>query len=140
MPINLTGSWRAVYAELNGQMTPVAHFSGIVITYSGKKFSIAVHGVVEHEGTYSINEKSTPAQITYVYTKSTFFELEKPRIGIVQVNGETFKDCLAGIGDPPPPTFNTTSESNAVMTIHQKSGTETGIGVSVSVNRKVSEW
>ena len=39
MAIDLTGTWRAVYSELDGEMTPVAHFSGIEITFRAIGFS-----------------------------------------------------------------------------------------------------
>jgi uncharacterized protein (TIGR03067 family) len=136
----LEGSWRAVYSELNGEMTAVAHFSGIVITFQGHKFEIEVNGVVEHSGTYSTNLKSSPAQITYVYEKSTFYELGKPRVGIFQVTNSTFKDCLGAIGAHAPASFNTTLKSDLVMTVHQRSGSERGVGVPVSLDRRVSQW
>lgn len=132
MPINLTGTWRAVYAELDGEMGPAAHFSGIAITYKEKKFEIHCHGVLEHEGEYSINERVSPAQITYVYTKSSYYELNKPRVGIVQLAGTTLKDCLGAVGAHPPATFNTTPKSDTVLTVHQKSGHEGGSNVRIT--------
>jgi uncharacterized protein (TIGR03067 family) len=141
MPINIVGTWRAVYSELNGEMTPVAHFSGIEISFTKDKFIIKVHGVLHHEGSYSIVEREgRPAEITYIYTKSTFYELNKPRAGIVQITGDTLKDCLGKVGGHVPSSFNTTQDSDHVMTIHQRHGTETGTGLPVSSSRAVSEW
>jgi uncharacterized protein (TIGR03067 family) len=137
---NLSGSWRAVYSELNGEMTAVSHFAGIVITFKGKQFDIEVNGVKEHAGTYNIDTKSDPARITYVYEQSTFYELGKPRVGIFQVTKNTFKDCLGAVGAVPPKSFNTTHASNVVMTIHQRIGSEKGTGLPVSQNREVSQW
>jgi hypothetical protein len=124
-------------------MTPVAHFSGIVATYEGNRFRIEVNGVVEHEGTYSIDEKVAPAQITYTYTKSTRYELNKPRVGIIQHVGHTFKECVAAIDARPPAGFNTEHGSNAVLTIHQTSGAEAGLGIpafNVSPHTVLSQW
>jgi uncharacterized protein (TIGR03067 family) len=139
--IDLTGSWRAVYAELNGEMTSADHFSGIVMSYDDDSFSIEVNGEVAHEGTYAIDESTDPAQITYTYSKSTFYETGKPRVGIVQLVGATFKDCLGAIGDPPPPSFNTTADSNTVMTVHARSGSESGLEIArISPEKTVSQW
>lgn len=138
--LDLTGSWRAVYSELNGEMTPVEHFSTIVIDFKGDEFSISVNGEVAHEGTYSIDDSTRPAQITYTYKRSTFYETGAPRVGIVQLVGDTFKDCLGAIGAPPPESFNTGADSDTVLTIHQRSGAEGGRGLNVSPSRLVSEW
>lgn len=138
--IDLTGRWRVVYSELDGEMTPVAHFSGIEIEYTKNKFKIFVHGVLQHTGTFSIDERAKPAQITYVYEKSTFYDVGKPRTGIVQLTGDTFKDCLGAIGAKPPASFNTSKSSELVLTIHQRAGAEGGSGLPVSVKRNVSEW
>jgi uncharacterized protein (TIGR03067 family) len=138
--IDLTGRWRAVYSELNGEMTPVAHFSGIEIEYMKNKFRIFVHGVLQHSGTYTIDERVKPAQITYVYDKSTFYDVGKPRVGIVQLTGDTFKDCLGAIGTKAPGAFNTSRDSDLVLTVHQRAGAEGGSGLQVSVKRNVSEW
>ena len=141
MAINLSGTWRVVYSELGGEMTPVAHFSGIVSTYKGGRFTIEVNGVVEHEGSYRIREKRGGfAEITYVYTRSTAFELDKPRPGIVQVTRNTFKVCTGKIGGSAPSTFNTKKGTDAVLTIHQKAGTEGGTGVPVAITRLASQW
>jgi uncharacterized protein (TIGR03067 family) len=138
--INLSGRWRVVYSELDGEMTPVAHFSGIEIEYMKNKFRIFVHGVLQHAGTFSINQRTKPAQITYVYEKSTFYDVGKPRVGIVQLTGDTFKDCLGAIGAKPPASFNTHKDSELVLTIHQRAGAEGGSGLAVSFKRNVSEW
>lgn len=138
--MDLTGSWRVVYAELNGEMTPVAHFSGIEMQYTGDKFQILVHGELKHHGTYAIDESVTPAKITYIYDKSSFYETGKPRIGIIQLIGDTFKDCLGAIGAAVPPSFNTSGSSNTVLTVHQRTGVEGGKIVADAVVRRVSEW
>jgi uncharacterized protein (TIGR03067 family) len=138
--INLTGTWHAVYGELNGEMTPAAHFSGIEITYKENRFQIHVHGVLEHEGEFSINEKTSPAQITYVYTKSSFFVLNKPRVGIVQIVGSTLKDCLGAVGAHPPANFNTEAKSDTVLTIHQKHGQEGGVRSAHVIPKLLAMW
>jgi uncharacterized protein (TIGR03067 family) len=140
MAINLTGKWRAVYSELNGEMAPVAHVSGIEITFEGDTFSISVSGSEEHSGTYMIDDSVEPARIHYVYMKSSFYKTNRCRVGIIQLTGSTFKDCLGGIGAPAPKSFTTTANSDTVMTIHQRVGAEGGSAVLVSASREVSQW
>lgn len=137
---NLNGNWRAVYSELEGEMTPVAHFSTILVSFKNGRFQIQSDGKVQHAGDYKLDAESTPARIIYTYRKSSFYECDKPRVGIIQLNGDTLKDCLGAIGAKPPKEFNTTEGSNTVMTVHQRVGSEAGIGLSVSFNADVSEW
>ena len=133
MATDLTGTWQEFYGEVDGRMGPVARTSSTVITYQGNKFSITVFGKLEHEGTYSVNDGSSPAQITFVYTKSSRFELNKPRTGILQLVGDTVKICIGPVGAPAPSNFNTTANSNAVLTIHQRKGSEGGAQDSFTV-------
>lgn len=136
--IDLTGSWRAVYSEINGEMSSVAHFSTIKITFRKDKFEIESDGKIKHLGTYNLNCDVSPAQITYTYEKSSFYKTNTPRIGIVQLNGDTLKDCLGAIGDKPPRAFNSKAGSGKVLTIHQRVGSEGGIKLG-SIG-DVSEW
>ncbi len=136
----LNGSWRAVYSELDGEMTPVAHFSTILVTFKSGRFQIQSDGKVQHAGVYELDTESSPARIIYTYKKSSFYKTEKPRVGIIQLTGDTMKDCLGAIGARPPKSFNTTADSNTVMTVHQRVGSEGGIGLSVSIVADVSEW
>ena len=140
MAINLTGTWQTVYAELNGQLARVAHYSLIRKTFIRNTFKIEVDGVLEHEGTYSINDKVSPSQITFVYKKSSFFELGKRRVGIVQLTGDTLKMCVGAVGAKAPSSFNTERESDAVLTVQQRKGAEKGVISNVSLSRNVVIW
>lgn len=126
MADNLTGTWHAVYAEQDGQMAAAAYVSTIELMYSGNKFSVNVEGKLAHEGTYSINDKTVPHQVTLVYTKSSHFELNKPRHGIFQLSGDTYKDCFGAVGGHVPASFDTTPHSNSGFTIFQRKGHEGG--------------
>jgi len=125
----LTGTWHDVYAEVDGEMAAAAYVSGIQLTFHGERFSVTVHDKVEHEGTYSVNDKNDPRQITLVYTKSSHFELNKPRTGIAQLTGDTFKLCLGAVGAHPPSALNTTPKSSTVLTVFRKKGLEGGTPV-----------
>jgi uncharacterized protein (TIGR03067 family) len=124
MAINLTGTWHGVYAEVDGEAMPANYARSLESSYHGNGFSIKVRGQLEHEGTYSINENSNPTQITFVYTRSSRFQLNTPRTGILQLVGDTYKNCIGAVGAAPPSAFNTTAQSNTVLTILHKSGAE----------------
>jgi uncharacterized protein (TIGR03067 family) len=120
MASDVSGTWHGVYCEVDGEIIPPAYVGTIEAKYERGEFSIKVQGKVEHEGTYTIDDKKEPAHITFVYTKSSRFETGKPRVGIFQVTGGTYKNCLGPIGAKAPHTFNTTAKSNTVLTVLQK--------------------
>jgi uncharacterized protein (TIGR03067 family) len=139
MAHNLTGTWHAVYGELDGEMAAAAHVSGIELSYHANKFSVTVHGKLEHEGTYSVDDSIQPHQVTFVYTKSSYFDLNKPRTGIFQLTGETYKDCLGAVGDRAPSGFSTGPKSNTVLTIFRKKGLEGGTPLNVLQTNQVGK-
>jgi uncharacterized protein (TIGR03067 family) len=142
MALDLTGTWHGVYAEVDGEALSASYSRGVESTYQVNEFSIKIHGKVEHEGTYSINEKVDPNQITFVYTKSSHFELNKPRTGILQLAGTTYKNCIGAIGAKVPHGFNTAPNSNTVLTVLQKKGAEAAASEAISpqVGPRILAW
>jgi uncharacterized protein (TIGR03067 family) len=128
MALDLTGTWHGTYAEVNGEARPASYSRSLESTYQENKFTIRIRGQVEHEGTYSLNESTNPTQITFVYIKSSHFQLNTPRTGILQVVGDTYKNCMGAIGGPVPDEFNTKANSNTVLTILDKRGAAEGPG------------
>jgi uncharacterized protein (TIGR03067 family) len=122
MAHDVSGTWHGVYCEVDGEIIPPAYVASLEAKYEKGEFSIKVQGKVEHEGTYTIDDKKEPAQITFVYTKSSRFETGKPRVGIFQITGGTYKNCLGQVGSKAPSAFNTTARSNTVLTVLQKGG------------------
>ena len=120
MAHDVTGTWHGVYCEVNGEALPAPYAPSLEATYEAGKFSIKVQGKVEHEGNYSLDDKVEPHRITFTYTKSSRFETGKPRVGIFQVTGDTYKNCLGAVGTKPPSSFNTTAKSDTVLTILAK--------------------
>jgi uncharacterized protein (TIGR03067 family) len=137
---SLQGRWRVVYSELNGEMTPVDEFSTIVIENKGDRFSVEKNGTVAAEGKYSVNVSVTPHEIVYIYSKGAEVFLGAPRAGVLQLEGETLKTCLGAVGQRPPNSFNTVPDSDAVLSIHQRVGSEGGKGLSVARSRQTSQW
>ncbi|GET41310.1 hypothetical protein [Microseira wollei] len=138
----LQGRWRVVYSEFDGEMTPVADFSTIVIENNGSQFSVEKNGSIVHEGKFSINVSVTPHEIVYIYTRGSEVFLGGPRVGVFQLVGDTFKTNLAAVGHRSPQDFNTFPDSGTVLSIHQKVGSESGreIAALSSTTRAVSQW
>jgi uncharacterized protein (TIGR03067 family) len=139
MASDVSGTWHGVYCEVDGEIIPPAYVASLEAKYEKGNFSIKVQGKVEHEGTYTIDDKKEPAQITFVYTRSSRFEIGKPRVGIFQVTGGTYKNCLGPVGAKAPSTFNTSGKSNTVLTVLQK-GEASKASVTPDIPQRVLQW
>ena len=139
---HLTGTWQAVYSEVNGELASVAHTGIIRHIYVANRFQVSLEEEIVHEGTYSLSDKTTPHQITFVYTKSSHFELNKPRVGIIQLVGNTSKICLGEVGAHAPTGFNTVSRSNTTLIVLQKHGFEAGRSIKelAAITTKSTLW
>src|SRR5262245_6046999 len=82
---SMQGRWRAVYSELDGEMTPVAEFSSIVMEHKGTDFVVEKNGKVVDEGRFSINTTVSPHELAYIYKKGPDIFLGGPRPGIIQL-------------------------------------------------------
>src|SRR5215213_856179 len=137
----LQGDWRVVYSEFNGEMTPVADFSTIVLTHKGSNFSVAKNGKVLYEGRYSVNTAVMPHRVVLFYTKSADEAfLGGPRVGLAQLVGDTLKTILPPVGQEPPKDFTTYPDSDFVLSVHQRVGSEKGAALSAAKTRFVSQW
>jgi uncharacterized protein (TIGR03067 family) len=137
----LQGDWRAVFSEFNGEMTPVGDFSTIVLTHKDNNFSVAKNGKVLHEGRYSLNTAVKPHVIALTYTKSANEAfLGGPRVGIAQLVGDTLKTVFPPVGQEPPKDFTTFPDSDLVLTVFQRAGSEKGTGLSVARTKFISQW
>ena len=142
---SLQSRWRAVYSEVEGEMTPINDFSALILEHAGNTFTVANKGATVDEGTFSVNVTVTPHELVYIYSKGQPQFLGAPRRGIFQIEGNTLKLCMSPIGHPSPAEFNTRPNSQVVLNIWQRTdanGTDTKSAVSAVVaNRRVeSEW
>jgi uncharacterized protein (TIGR03067 family) len=118
----INGRWHCIYSELDGTASPEAAFANSVLEYSENTFKVEKAGVVAHEGTFTINTSSDPCGLVYIYSKSTIpIYLGGPRLGILQIEGDTLKTCLSALGYPAPRDFNTFLDSDSVLTIFRRS-------------------
>jgi uncharacterized protein (TIGR03067 family) len=139
----MEGKWRAVYSEVDGEMTPVKEFSSIVLEHKGNTFTVEKDGKVVDEGHFSVNTRVSPHELVYVYRKGPDMFLGGPRPGVVQVEDSTLKMCMGPIGHRPPSGFNTFPDSEAVLTVFQRVDTKGDIvvaGSAVSRTRAISQW
>lgn len=136
----LQGRWRAVYSELDGQMTSVSDFSTIVQENRGNEFVVEKNGEVVAEGRFSVDTSVFPHELVYTYRKGAEIFLGGPRPGVVQVVGDTLKTCMGAVGRRRISELATAPDSESVLTVFQRVGAEGGADIRVSAARAISQW
>ena len=137
----LQGEWQVVYSELNGEMTPLTE--KIILRHQGNNFTVTKNGKVAYEGRFAIDVTKMPYEVALNFTKSTFDgNLGGPRVGIALLAGDTLKTVFGAVGLPVRPKrgFQSFPDSDTVLTIHQRVGTERGTGPVVSPTKAVAVW
>ncbi len=136
----LQGRWRAVYSEVDGQMTSVSEFSTIVQENKGNQFVVEKNGETVAQGRFSIDTSVSPHEIVYTYSKGADIFLGGPRPGAFQVVGDTLKTCMGAVGHRSVQDLGTSPNSESVLTVFQRVGSEEGADIRVSAARAISQW
>ena len=137
----LQGDWQVVYSELNGEMTPLTE--KVILNHRGNNFTVTKNGKVAYEGRFTVDVTKMPYEVSLIFSKSTFEgNLGGARIGIALLAGDTLKTVFGPVGPPlrPKRGFQSFPDSETVLTIHQRLGTERGTGPVVSPTRAVAVW
>lgn len=99
---SLQGTWSVTALEMDGQSMPADMMGNARITIQGKRFTSTGMGA-PYGGTLEINGSSGPRQLDMKFDSGP----EKGNInrGIYELNGDTWKICLATRGEARPSAF-----------------------------------
>jgi uncharacterized protein (TIGR03067 family) len=109
------GTWKFVSIEMEGAKLAeeqVKQSGKMVIR--GNKFTIP-SGDVPYRGTFKVDVSSKPKQIDVSFTEGP--EKGKSLLGIYELEGDTYKVCLAFPGKPRPKAFATKAGSGCVLEV-----------------------
>jgi uncharacterized protein (TIGR03067 family) len=117
----LRGTWATVSLVSDGKTladenTPAAKGPATTLVYEGTKWMIKVGDKVVASGVFKIDPTKSPKEIDIMDESGRVND--KTKLGIYELDGDTYKFCLAPAGKPRPKEFSS------------KSGTGHSLGVS----------
>lgn len=106
------GTWKVAAMERNGESAPSQELEGMEVVFKGETFRLK-GGDVTYHGTFVVDPKSSPAQITtFILDDSAGTDDTKQaermrRLGIYKFEGESLSICLDETGESRPESFET---------------------------------
>jgi len=117
----LQGRWRPVYQEVDGQMGSPAITAATMLELQGNDFRVEKNGAVAYDGLFTFDPLASPMQVVLIYrTSANPLFLGGPRLGVFQVEADTFKWCIGAVGHSAPKELNTYPGSESVLSIYQR--------------------
>jgi uncharacterized protein (TIGR03067 family) len=111
----LEGSWTVTALEVDGQAMPAAMLADARITIKGSRFTSTGMGGA-YEGTLELDTSASPPRLDMKFDAGP--EKGNTNLGIYQLEGDTWKLCLATRGTVRPASFASTPGSGfAVETL-----------------------
>jgi uncharacterized protein (TIGR03067 family) len=96
------GTWKIVSLEVDGKKVPEKLFQGARLTLVGNRHSLT-EGKVTYKGTYQVDLDKNPKQIDITFTEGP--EKGKTILGIYELDGDTYRLCIAMAGKERPTEF-----------------------------------
>jgi uncharacterized protein (TIGR03067 family) len=95
------------------------------LTYEGNGWMVKVGEEVAASGVFSLDLTKTPKEIDVMDKSGT--ENEKTQLGIYELDGDTYKYCLAPAGQPRPTEFTSEPGSGHALIVSKREKPEEGI-------------
>ncbi len=108
------GAWRYDSMEMDGKSIPLVGFEDARLTIKGKDFVSKEVGAT-HKGTFSLDLAKKPKTIDVIFSEGP--EAGKVYKGIYELDGDTYKVCMAVPGKDRPTAFETKPGSNCVLEV-----------------------
>src|SRR5437660_5040024 len=119
----LRGTWLAVSLVNNGktlvdEKTPPKEGPATKLVYDGNKWTIKVGAKTVATGVFKIDATKTPKQIDVMDESGV--NNDKTKLGIYELNGATYKYCLAPAGKPRPTEFTSKEGSGHSLGVSKR--------------------
>jgi uncharacterized protein (TIGR03067 family) len=108
------GTWRFASVVVDGKEIPVETFKDTVLVLRGDRYTIR-EGPVSYGGTYKLDVGRKPKTIDATFTGGP--DKGKTMVGIYELEGDTYKVCMALPGKDRPTEFASKPGSGHVMEV-----------------------
>jgi uncharacterized protein (TIGR03067 family) len=116
---SLQGSWTVTTLEVDGQAMPAGMLGGVRIVVAGNRFTSSGMGAV-YEGILELDASASPPRLDMKFDAGP--EKGNTNLGIYQLEGDTWKLCLATRGTVRPASFASTPGSGFALETLQREG------------------
>jgi uncharacterized protein (TIGR03067 family) len=113
------GTWRLSSREVDGKKSSKAWIKDVIGTGDGLgKFSVRRGDKVIAEATVKLDPTKKPKTIDVTFTKGK--HKRKTVLGIYEIEGDTFRVCVARPGDARPAAFSAKVGSGRTLVVYQR--------------------
>jgi uncharacterized protein (TIGR03067 family) len=111
----LQGDWTLQSGERDGEAFPEDLVKSLKRNFTGDKYVITRDGETLAKSTFTLDASQKPKTID-----AKLEGIDKPVLGIYELEGDTLKVCNAGPGETRPKEFATKAESGLTLTVWKK--------------------
>src|SRR6516162_8806581 len=120
---NLRGTWLTVSLVNDGktlvdEKTPAKRGPATKLVYEGDTWMIKVGDKTVASGAFKIDATKTPKEIDILDESGV--KNDKTKLGIYELNGDTYKFCLAPAGKPRPTEFTSKEGSGHSLGVNKR--------------------
>jgi uncharacterized protein (TIGR03067 family) len=108
----LQGTWRVAALEMDGEAMPAVMLGEARVVIEGSRFASTGMGTV-YEGTLELDASASPARLDMKFDQGP--EKGNTNLGIYQVDGDSWKLCLATRGSVRPAAFTSPPGSGIAL-------------------------
>jgi uncharacterized protein (TIGR03067 family) len=113
------GTWRLIAKEEDGKKFSEEEIKDVIMTSNGSGAASVRRGdKVLAEGTVKLDPTTTPRTIDIAFTEGE--HKGKTRLGIYEIEGDTFRVCCARPGDGRPAVFSARAGSGCTVIVYQR--------------------
>jgi uncharacterized protein (TIGR03067 family) len=116
----LQGTWNVTALEMDGQTMPSAVLANARIVIEGNRFTSIGVGA-EYQGTLTLDASASPRRLDLKF--ETGPEKGNTNLGIYEIDGDTWKLCLATRGNVRPAEFASKPGSGVAVETLERAGT-----------------
>ena len=114
----LEGEWTAISGEMDGKALPDAYVKNGQRIVNGDQITIRFGDYVFMKADFTVDAGKTPKTIDYKLTDGP--DKGKVRLGIYEIDGDTFKSCMALPGAARPTTFDASAGNGQTLSVWKK--------------------
>jgi uncharacterized protein (TIGR03067 family) len=115
----IKGTWRLICREVDGRKDSEEEIKDTIGTGDGLgKFSVRQGDKLIGEGTVKLDPTKKPKTMDVAYSEGR--HKGERRLGIYEIEGDTFRICVAKPGDERPTDFSANTGSGRILIVYQR--------------------